>query len=208
MLSTAHLHRATALPFTLALAVALLAGSSATHADSPPGAHKGFEATSKNGRFVGVVAPAPGAKVLPAPFGASEWRLTVYELVGPEGKDGKEGKEGKEAPERKELWHAKFSHSGHEFLVLTDDGLGASHILTFFSEAWVGSIYREGKAIPLYGEWFTFDRTAMKKTASHELWLEGPRGFDEEGNYFLTTIDGKRHVVDTKTGKVREPDGR
>jgi len=171
-------------PAVMLLFCVFLTFSRFAFCDEPP-SWKDFEVKSANGDFIAKVAASPGTR---------NYRLSVY-AAGDTGV----------------MWSCGYDYDGYPGGLLSDDGIVFVSINTWYKDnAPVVTVYHNGrKTAALRGADFHVERSALKQTASHQLWLKGDgeayRFSRDSGGRLMVeivTIDGKKHAITAETGKL------
>ena len=171
-------------PTVMLLFCAFLTFPRIAFCDEPP-SWKDFEVKSANGKFTAKVAAAPGTR---------NYRLSVY-AAGDTGV----------------MWSCGYDYDGYPGGMLSDDGIAFVYVNPWYKDnAPVVTVYHNGrKTAALRGADFQVERSALKQTASHQLWLSGDGAAcsfkrDSGGRLMveIVTIDGKKHTITTETGKL------
>lgn len=162
-------------------------------ADEPPSWQE-FEIKSTNGRYMAKVTSVDENKTL-QPW-ECKYKLVVYET---------------REERNKELWSCVYDYDGYSGGLLSDDGSTFAYInFWYYDTSPVVSIYQNGsKVATIKGKDFNIPDSKLINTVSHRLWLtENDVQYqfkDNEGKPLvleIITIDGKKHIIDVKTGKI------
>lgn len=171
------------------IALILLLVMSTAQADEPPSWGE-FEIFSSNGKYVAKVR-AKDRSDGPYPYDW-DYAIEVFDTK-------KHGKP---------LWYSEYYYDGYSGGILSDDGSTFVYVsFWYYAEDVVVSIYREERRMDIKGNKFKVKPSSLMKTVSHRIWLS-----DEAPNYrFVTndgtlvlevnTRDGRRHLIDVKSGR-------
>jgi hypothetical protein len=109
------------------------------------------------------------------------------------------------------MWSCSYDDNGYPGGMLSDDGIAFVTVNPSYKDnAPVVTVYHNGrKTAALRGADFQVERSALKQTASQQLWLNSDGAacsFKRDSGGRLTleikTIDGKSHSITTETGRL------
>ncbi len=173
---------------------ALLFFSGLALADEPPSWSK-FESASANGRFRAEV------RVKEKSAGTNPWdskyQLSVFEVSRQSGTP---------------IWSCDYDYDGYPDGMLSDDGSTFVYVNSwYYADSPAVSVYHNGKKVGiLRGQDFKIAQSKLRRSASHELWLdesEMPHArFVSTPNLPLAlevrTIDKNIHLIDVASAKI------
>ena len=155
-------------------------------ADAPPSWSE-FEIQSNNKKFVAKIEIQEADNTVAE--SGQRYKLSVFHIA---------------AEQQKLLWFCDYDHTGYPEGVLSPDGECFASVSPWYEHnAPVVYLYCWGDKTTFKGRDFDFDRSKLKPTVSHLLWLaeDGPqyqfiKGWDSPTILEIITIDNKEHQFD------------